>query len=362
MYEKITSNSSLLDAYYRARRGNKQKPTQLLFEFNLENELICLREELLTGIYKPKPYKLFTVFEPKRREILAPAFRDRVVQQALVAEIEPYFDKTFIEDSYACRKNKGTHYGLKRAKKYLQAIASLNSGKNGEKFVYALQCDIKSYFSSISWDILLELIKKTINCKDTFELIKKFIVIQRVQDNQNNLSYPPNKIVSITKRHGIPIGNLTSQLFANIYLNQLDHFVKEQLRMRWYGRYMDDFYIIHPSKGKLRETKETIRQFLNDNLKLTLHPNKSVIKNLKDGLPFVGYRIFSDHVLVRGKTLIQMQRRLRKQKRKLNKGYLTDKELDATICSYKGHLKHANTYDLQKYLFKTQDAKKTPKN
>lgn len=271
------------------------------------------------------------------------------MQQALVAKIEPHFEKLFIEDSYACRKNKGTHYGLKRAKKHLQAIASINKPKPA----YVLQCDIKSYFSSISWDIILDLIKKSIECKRTYNLIKKFVVIQRVQDNYNNLSYPPSKIVSIAKRRGIPIGNLTSQLFANIYLNQLDHFVKESLQMRWYGRYMDDFYIIHPNKNKLKETKEIIRKFLNDKLKLTLHPNKSIIKNLKDGLPFVGYRIFSDHIFVRGDTLIQMQRRLRKQKKKFNKGELSNKELEATICSYKGHLKHANTHNLQKYLFKT---------
>ncbi len=347
MYKAIISTDALFVAYYRARRGNRDKRIQLKFELDLENQIFKLEQELKDEKYIPSPYTTFTIFEPKRREILAPNFRDRVVHQSLVSKIEPIFDKTFIADSYACRINKGTHYGVKRAKKFLQAARSIHNDKD----LYVLQCDIKSYFASISWDVLFNLIEKEIDCPKTLLLVKKFISFQYVKDKYGNVHYPPRKVVSITERRGVPIGNLTSQLFANIYLNRLDHFVKETLKVHWYGRYMDDFYIIHPNRGKLKQLRNSIGDFLMDELKLTLHPRKNVIKNLKDGLPFVGYRIFHDHVLVRGNTVINMQRRLKSRKKQLKTGKISQEDFNSSISSYKGHLKHANAYGLSKRLF-----------
>lgn len=286
------------------------------------------------------------MFDPKVRRVAAPAFRDRVVQHSLVSQIEPLFEKMFIYDSYACRKHKGTHFGLTRIKKFLQAARSLY-GKN--TCVYCLRMDIHKFFASVSWDVLLALIDKTVACGKTKNLIGKIVTMHRCFDINGNLIKAPYDIVNPKKRRGLPIGNLTSQLFANIYLNVLDHFVKETLHVRWYARYMDDFLIIHPDRSYLKEMKEAIEMFLEYELKLSLHPKKVIIQNVKDGLPFVGYLIFFDHVKIRGKTLLRMRRRLKKRKTEyLETG--EDKRLEAAFSALRGHLGKANAYGLEKNL------------
>lgn len=360
MFEKITQLENLFPAYYLTRLGKRDKEKVCRFDFFLEPNLAKLRFELLSSIYNPSPYTHFTVYDPKTRQVAAPVFRDRVIQHTLVAAIEPLFEKKFIYDSYACRGGKGTHLGAKRVKKFLMAARCINGR---DKDIYVLQCDIKKYFQSINWDILIALVAKTIHCQKTFELIKKIITTHRRIDqdkisardtNQLSLFSSDNvavAVVSVEKRKGLPIGNLTSQLFANIYLNELDHFVKEGLRQRWYARYMDDFLIIHPNKEYLKEARDTIRKFLIEKLDLNLHPRKVVIKNVKEGVPFVGYRIFYDHMLVRGNTLTHMQRKYNKKIKLFKAGILTDKELQQTQSSLKGHLKHANTYRLSQMMF-----------
>lgn len=252
MYHDIYYFENLLKAYYLARRNKRYKTNILSYSFFLENKLINLSHELKTETYLPSPYLCFTVLEPKVRQVAAPAFRDRILQHSLVAKIEPLFDKQFIYDSYACRKNKGTHFGLKRVKKFLQAVRC-RSGPQTE--IYCLRLDIKKYFASVSWDILLACIKKTVTCRQTMRLIEKIITIHRFTSTKRQFIKPPPSMIQPNKRTGIPIGNLTSQLFANIYLNQLDHFVKECLRIKWYARYMDDFLIIHPDKNYLHQVK-----------------------------------------------------------------------------------------------------------
>ena len=152
------------------------------------------------------------------------------------------------------------------------------------------------------------------------------------------------------KRQGIPIGNLTSQLFANIYLNELDHFAKEKLRLKWYARYMDDFLVIHPDKSYLKQTKEVLSIFLKDRLRLNVHPKKVIIQNIDSGIPFVGYLIFYDHILIRGKTLLRMRRKLKRRKKQAEQNGDKSK-LEATKSSIRGHLKHANAYHLEQNLF-----------
>lgn len=318
------------------------------FDFNLEANLSKIVWELSTGKYRPYPYKYFVVHDPKTRNIAAPHFRDRVVQHSLVSVIEPIFEKKFIYDSYACRKDRGTHFGLKRLKKFLQAARTC-SGKNAE--IYVLQCDIRKFFPSVSWKILFEIIEKTINSPQTRDLIQKIITIHSAFGGKMVLVEPDEAIVLVKERRGLPIGNLTSQLFANIYLNELDHFVKENLRERWYGRYMDDFFIISPSEERLKIVREEIRTFLKEKLELNLHPKKVNIKNVQDGVSFVGYRVFYDHILIRGSTLLRFQKKYRKYKKILKKGKITQEYLRAVENSFKGHLRHANAWGLRKKLF-----------
>lgn len=358
MYDEICDLENLLNAYNLVCKGNRYKEAATRYSFFLESNLIKLHQDLMSNNFVPSSYNHFTIIDPKKRQIAAPAFQDRIVQHALVDKIEAIFDKTFITDAYACRKDKGTHFALKRLKKFLQASRTFY-GK--DKDIYVLKCDIRKYFSSISWEILLTIVRRKINCLKTYDLIEKIISTHQIygvklQKFNNQLSIfssftDTDEPVSIDKRKGLPIGNLTSQLFANVYLNELDKFVKHQLREKWYGRYMDDFLIISSDRKHLEVVREKISQFLTSKLKLTLHPRKSFIHNVKDGVCFVGYRVFWDHILVRGNTLLRMQKKYRKKVSSFKKGKIPLEKLIQTENSIRGHLKHANTFNLEKRLF-----------
>jgi RNA-directed DNA polymerase len=351
LFNSISSLESLVKAFDLAKLGNRHKNYAIEYEFYLEQNLSRLSWELRTGNYQPGPYHHFLISCPKLRAIAAPAFRDRVVQQSLVSVINPIFEKTFIFDSYACRKDKGTHFGARRVKKFLQTACSLNPDQE----VYALQADINKFFASMSWSILQKLVAKKISDKQTLKLVSQFITEHRISITSTQSQEAINKVINIHQKQGLPIGNLTSQLFANVYLNQLDHFVKERLGQRWYARYMDDFLIIHPSKDKLHEIKNSIAHFLSQELKLNLHSKKTVVYPVKNGVPFVGYRIFYNHTLVRGDSLLRMQRRLKKRRSQLESHKITQKKFQQSISSFKGHLQHADSYWLQKSLFKKSD-------
>jgi retron-type reverse transcriptase len=361
MYEQICDIENLIKSYKLAQIDNRYKRKICAFTFSLEENLLRIQWELQQENYTPQPYSYFTLHEPKTRNIAAPDFRDRVVQHSLVKIVEPIFEKKFISDSYACRTGRGTHFARKRIKHFLMAARSYY-GKDVP--IYVLQCDVRKFFQSISWDILLKIIKKYIDCPQTLSLIEKIIVthpsakIEKFIKPVAQLSIFEtsksllNTSVSIGHRTGLPIGNLTSQLFANVYLNELDHYMKDKLRVRWYGRYMDDFLVIHPDREYLKQLRSEIGTFLNQELQLTLHPKKLTIKNVSDGVPFVGYRIFYDHILVRGSTLLHIERNYRSKVKQYKNHWITDEKLKETKASIIGHLKHANSYGLRKRLFK----------
>lgn len=359
MFERICDLEHLFASHKLAQLDNRYKRKICAFTFSLEENLFRLRYELLNGFYLPRPYTYFTLHDPKTRAIAAPDFRDRVVQHSLVEVIQPLFEKQFIYDSYACRTNKGTHFAAGRVKKFLMAARSIHGSKTT---LYVLQCDIRKFFQSISWEILLTIIRKTVTCPKTMELVETIVTnhqsavtLPKVSTPQLSLFDPvataSNTSISVKTRTGLPIGNLTSQLFANIYLNELDHFVKDRLKMRWYARYMDDFLIIHPDRGYLKILQSTIDEFLKNKLHLSLHPKKLTIKNVTDGVPFVGYRIFYDHVLIRGNTLRRIERNYRSKRKQVKEGKIPEKKLAETKASIVGHFKHANTYGLAKKLF-----------
>lgn len=348
MYEVIRDFNTILFSYQQARLGKCYNENILRFGFFLESNLLRLKNELDNESYAPSSYVCFTIHDPKVRKIAAPAFRDRIVQHALVSQIEPLFEKCFIYDSYACRTGKGTHFGLKRIKKFLQAARSVY---RKDRKIYCLRMDIEKFFASVSWDILLKLIFHQITCPKTRHLIEKIVMQHRCFNTRNKEIVPSVDVVNPKKRCGLPIGNLTSQLFANIYLNKLDHFVKERLCVRWYARYMDDFLIIHPNKKYLLKTKGKIEEFLNDVLKLRLKHTKVVLSNVKTGIPFVGYRIFYDHVLVRGSTLRRSQRKLKKRRIARKQRRISHQEFKSSLASVKGHLRFAQSHRLTQRLF-----------
>lgn len=358
MYTQLSTIEHLLYAHTQAQLDNRYKRRICAFTFSLEENVLRLRWELLHGTYTPRPYTYFMLHDPKTRSIAAPDFRDRVVQHALVNVIQPLFEKQFIFDSYACRSNKGTHLAAKRIKKFLMASRSFH-GKDTP--IYVLQCDIRKFFQSVSWDILLGIINNTVSCPKTQTLIKTIVA------THHNLIVPHISIssqlslftssmndtqasISVEQRTGLPIGNLTSQLFANIYLNELDHFIKDRLRVRWYGRYMDDFFVLHHDRTYLKRLCVMINAFLQEELHLSLHPKKLTIKNVSTGVPFVGYRTFYDHVLVRGTTLRRIERHYHSKVKQVMYGRLANQKLAETKASILGHFKHADSYGLAKNL------------
>lgn len=257
LYSKIYSLDNLLLAYEKARENKEKKPDVKEFKKNLLGNLLDLHYELRHMDYKPKPLKTFPLRDPKTRKISKSDFRDRVVHHAVVNILESIFDKGFIDDSCANRIGKGSTFALKRFDKFKKKASN-----NGTIECYCLKADIKHYFQEVNHKLLLRAIKRRVKNKKVIWLIKR-ILENNVHDN------PEGK--------GMPLGNLTSQFFANVYLHELDRFVKHELKAKYYIRYVDDFVILHKSKSQLEIWKEEINNFLNNKLNLELHPDKSKI-------------------------------------------------------------------------------------
>jgi len=277
IYEKLCSYENLETAFNRARRGKTLKKYVIEFEEKLTENLMQLRNELLMQTYNPKPLKKFILRDPKTRKISKSTFRDRVVHHAICNLIEPVFDKSFIYDSFANRLGKGTLNAVKRFDEFKRKVS-----KNNTIRCYVLKADIKSYFDTVNHKILLDILGRKIKDGRLMWLIKK-ILANHKSENENK---------------GMPLGNLTSQFFANVYLDQLDQFVKHKLRATYYIRYVDDFVIMHQSRKMLEEYKEKIDCFLREKLDLELHPDKSQILKLEKGISFLGFRVFYYHKLL----------------------------------------------------------------
>jgi len=238
MYTQLASWDNLLLAYRQAARGKRGQPNVAAFEHRLEDNLFALREELLSHRYRPGPYTSFTIQEPKRRLISAAPFRDRVVHHALCNLIEPIFERSFIADSYANRIGKGTHRALARCQQFAR------------RYRYVLQCDVRQFFPSIDHAILRAALARKITCDDTLWLVDGILnsgagVLSEVYDM---VYFPGDDLLAATRPRGLPIGNLTSQFWANVYLNAFDHFVKRRLRCAAYLRYVDDFMLFADDK------------------------------------------------------------------------------------------------------------------
>jgi len=323
LWEQVTSFENLRRAFYKARKGRSKNPEILGYFFNLEKKLFQIQEELLSKTYKTGRYRVFTVFEPKKRIIKAVPFKDRIVHHALCNAIEPIFESRFIFDSFACRKKKGTHKGLERIK---HAVQITFKGKD----CYALKCDVRKYFPSISHNKLKDIIQKRIKDKRVIDVLNEII------DSNNSLS---------EKGKGIPIGNLTSQLFANIYLNELDQFVKHELKIKHYFRYVDDFLIFSESKQQLHIYKHKIKQFLKT-LYLEIPPAKTNIFKINDGVDFVGYKIHPEFIRLRKSNLRKFVKRMKRLNHLLAANAIAKARIEASIQSWLGHCSHADAYIL----------------
>jgi retron-type reverse transcriptase len=296
-----------------------------------------LRSELLLHSYKPKPLVNFVIRDPKTRKISKSDFRDRVIHHALCNLIEPIFDKYFIYDSYANRKNKGTLKAIDRFDYFKRKVSKNNTIK-----CYILKADIKKYFDNVDHEILIKILKRNIKDEKLIWLTKQIMKNFKTKTNGK----------------GIPLGNYTSQFFANVYLNDLDYFVKHKLKVKYYIRYVDDFVILHKNKKSLEKYKNKIDLFLK-NLKLELHPDKSNINPLRNGIIFLGYRIFGKYKLLRKTNLRKFKRNFNKIISSISK--INDLEIiHNSLHGWFGYAMWANTYKFRKKIMKTMRKKTAP--
>lgn len=307
------------------RKGKRKRLDVQQFEFNLEDNLFQLYQELKTKIYQHSYYTPFYVQDPKLRRIHKSCVRDRVLHQTVFRSLYSIFDKGFIFDSYSCRFNKGNHRAVNRLRKFTRKVS-----KNNTKNCYILKCDIRKFFDSVDQEILLNLFKKKIKDNNTLWLIEKII-----------------KSFKKENRKGLPLGNVTSQLFANIYLNELDQFIKHKLKAKYYLRYCDDFVVLNNNKQYLEKLIIQISNFLRESLKVFLHLGKIEIKKFKQGIDFLGYVVLPHHRVLRTKTKRRMFKKIRIKKQELENKLITKESFDQSLQSYLGMLKHCEGHKLK---------------
>lgn len=340
LYEQVCAFENLYTAALRARRGKRYRPDVAAFHFHLEAELLGLRKDLQSKTYRPGAYRAFYIQDPKRRLISAAPYRDRVVHHALCRVIEPVFERGFIHASYANRVHKGTHAALDRCTSFAQ------------RYRFALKCDIEKYFPSIDHAILLEQIAHKIKCRDTLWLIERIVANSHPQEEVVRYFPGDDLFTPFNRRHGIPIGNLTSQFFANIYLDGFDHFVQERLRPGAYLRFVDDFVLFGASSEELRGMLLPIQEYL-DNLRLRLHPTKCHTMPVRDGVPFLGWQVYADHRRLCRRTGVRFQRKLVELTREYSQGRIPLDRVRASVMSWIGHLQHGDTVGLRRKLLGT---------
>ncbi len=338
LYPQIIEFENILLAARKAQKGKRFRENVLAFNYNLEKKLVQLQDELETKTYHPGKYRTFTIKEPKTRMISAAPYRDRVVHHALCNIIVPIFERTFIHDSYANRVGFGTHRALRRFTQFARSSP------------YVLQCDIKKYFPSIDHSILKTLIRRKIKCKDTLWLIDTIIDNSNEQLPVIEHFLGDDLLAPLQRKRGLPIGNLTSQFFANCYLDSFDHFVKEQLKIKKYVRYVDDFALFDDDWQFLAETRIAIEEYL-AKLRLKIHPIKSQLFETKQGANFLGFRILPDRIRVRTENLRRARRRLGRLQTEYADGKIDWLDVSRSLQSWVAHLDHGNTWQLRKKIF-----------
>ncbi len=331
LWHQVIDFENLLKAARQAQQGKRFRANVLEFNYNLETRLLQLQHELQTQTYCPGEYRTFRIFEPKPRLISAAPYRDRVIHHALCNVIVPIFESTFVGDTYANRLGYGTHRALRR----FTGFARSNR--------YVLQCDVQKYFPSIDHEILKTILRRKIKCPETLWLMEQIV------DRSNEQDPAPTDFPIDERRRGLPIGNLTSQFFANCYLNGLDHFIKEQLKVKCYLRYVDDFSLFSDDRTFLSEARSAIEQYLTT-LRLKIHPIKSQLFETHLGANFVGFRVLPDRIRVRNDNLRRSRHRLRSLQSAYASGEISFKQLRQAICCWLAHLEHGDTWRLRESL------------
>lgn len=316
----IISLENLLEAWREFLIGKRNKKDVGIFEARLMDNLFLLHQDLVYHNYFPGAYKSFKISDPKPRQIHKASVSDRLLHHAIYRQLYPFFDKSFIYDSYSCRLNKGTHKAIKRFQEYFYKVS-----RNNTRNCFILKGDIRKFFASIDQKILLEILREKILDKEIICLLEKIIFSFNSSEDGK----------------GLPLGNLTSQLFANIYLDKFDGFLKHNFKIKYYIRYADDFVIMSGNKEYLEKLIIPINQFLHEKLKLETHPKKIFIKTLASGVDFLGWVVFPDYKVLRKATKKRMFKKLK------NNDYKKE-----SLNSYLGMISHGNAYKIKKIILK----------
>lgn len=325
LYHRITDFQNLYSSFKKAFKGKKNNPEASDFHLNLEKNLFKLKDDLLNMKYKPGKYRYFNIYDPKERKISDAPFRDKVVHHALVNMIEPLFELVFIENSFACRKGKGTHKAVLLAQKYLEFNR------------FYLKMDIEKYFETVDHRKLVDIFSEIIQDKDVLWLLK---TILRTSEQSSGV-----------KGKGIPIGNLTSQFLANVYLNKLDHYVLDTLSIHSYIRYMDDFVIFAHDKERLKAYRDRLTQFVRHELLLKVKERATVIQRRENGLGFLGYRVFPRLTRVKNKNIKRLKRKISLREKQFRDGIIEQEQLVSSVQSILGYFNFANASHLKRRIF-----------
>ena len=328
IFKRIISPENLFAAWSNFRKGKANKSDVAEFEWNLEQNIFRLHRELSNKTYRHQPYSDFHIVDPKQRHIHKAAVRDRVLHHAVMRVLNPIFEPTFIAHSFSCRVDKGTHRGVEAVRNMTRKVS-----RNYTQPCFVLKCDVKKFFDTVDHSILLSILGERVQDEEVMWLLEEII-----------------ESFSLTKNRGLPIGNLTSQLFANIYLNRFDQFIKHELKVKNYARYTDDFIVVAGDKEYLEQLVEPIRGFLRDSLLLELHPKKISIRKLSQGIDFLGYIVFPHYCLVRKNTERRMRVELTEKVRECNEGVISKEIVEQSLNSYLGVLSHASGHRVSEEL------------
>ncbi|HQB57251.1 MAG TPA: reverse transcriptase/maturase family protein [Candidatus Paceibacterota bacterium] len=333
LFNKLITPENLFFAWEEFRRDKKKKEDVLLFEKNLEREIFSLHRDLKSFTYRHSGYAGFYISDPKRRHIHKAQVRDRVLHHAIMSILYPLYEKVFIHNSFSCRIGKGTHKGVEALRSMLY-----KASKNNTRNVYILKCDIEKFFDSISHEILLSVLSSRIKDQELMNLLVE--VVGSFTSDRSTLF----------DRCGVPIGNLTSQLFANVYMDVFDQFIKHDLKVKYYARYTDDFVIVSESKEYLVQLLPQIRSFLKEKLKIQIHPKKITITKFGRGIDYLGYVLFPHFTLVRKRTQKRALRKINEKILLYKKEEISKDKVHATLMSYLGVLFHADTFRFSEKL------------
>lgn len=347
LYARIADFENLFHAFKNAARGKRRRPDVAEFEFRLEENLVQIREELLEKLYEPGPYHNFSIHDPKPRLISAAPFRDRVVHHALCQIIEPLFEARFVYDSYACRVGKGTHAALDRAQEHAR------------KYPYVLKCDVERFFPSMDYGILMAQLERVIGDRDVLWLCRQ--VLESGADihgkGEEPRYFPGDSLLSPLRPKGLPIGNLTSQFWANVYLNPMDHFIKRALGCKAYVRYVDDLLLFSDQKTVLHEWRKEVFEY-GAKVRLRYHESQAQVFPVSTGIPFLGWRVYPDHRRLRRRNGVAFQRRFSRLREKYSQGRIGWTDMTESIQGWIAHVSHGDTWGLRRALVSSHTLRK----